>query len=289
MAVIILNGADFSQNNIGQIDLVLPFSKTTKEILIRYGITIDEENPFQTAFNHFVNDLMKDGVFPKIKNLCLPFMANIAKSGDLAYAQINAIDGENFFTDNISGSLAMVGNGLKAVDGGPIAHANLLGYADPSNMHYGAYNITPESKEISSSSKVVYGSTGKAIWLCKYNAQSSPELWVKNPTRIYGDANYASASALMLGNITAVRSSLVVNGQVAEASPTTYSTSVPDNPRVLQYSDLTYSFAEDVQTPYTASNASWSLFTIGDPLTDEESIAYNNAVNKLMQAVNEYL
>ena len=289
MAVIVLNGADFSQNNIGQIDLVIPFLKTTKEILARYGITVNEENPFQMAFNTFVNDLTKNGVYPKIKNLCLPFMANVAKGGDLAYAQINALDGENFFTDNISGSLAMVGNGLKAVDGGALAIANLLDYANTKNLHYGAYNITPESKTLSTTMKVIYGGTGKSIWLAKNTSYARPELWVVNPCRIGGDENYIAASCLILGNISAARSTLVVNGQIADYSPTSFDTGADANPRVLQYSGTNYSFAEDAEHFYTASNASWSLFTIGDPLTDEESIAYNNAVNKLMQAVNEYL
>lgn len=292
MAVIVLDGADFSQNNIGQIDIKVPFLDATKGILSRYGISVNEDDSFQKAFNKFVSNLVTAGVYQKIKNLCLPFMANVSKNGDLTYAQINALDGENFFVENISESLELVNNGLKPIIGANVITANLLDYANPISMHYGAYNITPEAKTSSSIRKIIFADTGKVLWLAK-NASNVPELWVNNPTRIYGDTNYKAASCLILGNMTAERSTLVVNGQIGEYSPTTFESSNANNPRMFEYrlgnNDIVYHSEETTSDAYAASVASWSLLTIGDALTDEESIAYNNAVNALMAAVNEYL
>lgn len=291
MAVIVLDGADFSQNNIGQIDIKVPFLDATKGILSRYGISVNEDDSFQKAFNKFVSNLVTAGVYQKIKNLCLPFMANVSKNGDLTYAQINALDGENFFVENISESLELVNNGLKPIIGANVVTANLLDYVNPISMHYGAYNSTPEIR--TTKVKTIFADTGKVIWLTKWGSLNTPELWVNNPTRIYGDTNYKAASCLILGNMTAARSTLVVNGQVGEKSPTTFESSNANNPRLFEYrqgsQDVVYHSEETTSDAYAASVASWSLLTIGDALTDEESIAYNNAVNALMAAVNEYL
>lgn len=289
MAVIVLKGADFSSNNIGTIDLKKPFTSTTKRMLGYYGITVDEDDDFQNAFNNFIIEMTDAGVLAKVKGLCLPFMANVAQSGSLTYAQKNAINGENFFDGDISGKLSLNSNGLKAIIGGSVAKAKMIGVvSDFTSFHYGAYNITAEEKEYSGNIKTIYGSTGKALWLVKWDTYNKPEFWTDDP-RIYGDTNYCAASCLILASVNASKGSLVVNGQIASDSPITFRTGAAANPPLLQYQGETY-LAETPTSSYGyASAASWALFTIGDLLTDTECVQYNNAVNKLMEAVRTYL
>lgn len=296
MAVIVLKNADFSANNIGTIDLRVDFSSLTKSMLTRYGITIDEDDDFQRAFNKFVNNLADAGLLGesgKIKSLCLPFLANIAQSGNLSYAQMNAIDGTNFFAEDISGKLQLVSNGLKPVANASLVHANILSkYPTAVGYHCGAYNITPESKELSSVNKVLFGPTMRVIWLAKYSpAGVDLMIYSSGGNRLVGDSNYRSASCLVLGNIDATRSTLVVNGQIVSKDSPTFDSGNVKNPSVFQYenSQLTTYVTTETEGAYTASNASWSLLTIGDVLSDSESVLYNNEVNKLMQAVNLYL
>lgn len=275
MAVIVLSGADFSNNNIGSIDLKKAFLTTTKEILSRYNITIDEEAPMQIALNDFVSDMISAGLIGvngKIKALCLPFLAD-----SLARAQINALDGSNFFAANLGNGLTLTNNGLKPVQGNPTEKADHLKFDSlSSSYHYAGYNITAEASD-NAHDRYIFGRNNNILGLQKFNT-NRPVILLSSSSKVTGDVNYKFASCLIIGNITPSSAILFTNGQkTSNDSPSYHGASVSKNPIIGDYNADYYS--ED------CSKASWSLLSIGEVLSDAESINFNNAVNKLMAVV----
>lgn len=298
MSTIILRGADFSENNIGKIDLQLPFDVLTKSTLSRNGIVIDETNLFQKELDRFFNTLRRNGLVgdsnAKIKSLCLPFLSTIAQSGDTAYAQLNVLNGENFFTTDIQGSLSVVSKGLAAVPDAASKNINLTPYVTYDDYHLSAYNITNEPYAQTGPadyfSKFMIGSQGRTYGLVKnYGAHyPSPFVYINISDRLTGDANYGIVPCLHIANFT-TKVNLFVNGQKTERETPTFPDTSLRNPKFLVYTMANYTDDPSAESNKGYSKASYSVISLGKSLTDEQSVIFNNAVNDLMSAVNAYL
>lgn len=287
--IIVLQNADFSKNNIGKVDLNVPFIGRTKTILSYYGVTVDEKDVFQKEFNKFVVKLQNEGIFDKLKGLCLPFMANIAQNGNLSYAQINAVNGENFFTSNISGSLKLENGGLKAVaEGVAVCYAN--GNIMSNNAHFGAYNITEEtpiySEDGTLAPRYIFGRAIPAMYgLCKMQKKhSAPGLLDGSIDWVTGDPRYASASCFICCNITQDVSKLFVNGQKTEKKLEITNVSKTDSARVFQYTGNVYD-PENVGNDCYC-RAAYSVLTYGEALSDDQTTVLTDAITVLMRAVS---
>src|SRR5665647_1025438 len=202
MPVLVLRGADFSLNNIGKVALDLPFDVLTSAILENYGITVNEDDSFQKKFNDFIVTLrfydIVGSTSAKIKSICMPFMATIEQSGSLSYAQINALNGTNFFTDNVDGSLQLDSNGLKIVGGGPVVYVDMTTYVAKEDYHLSGYNNTPETVEYYNASladKAIFGVNSRTLGLWKQDS-GVPALFASGTTTVVGDLNYALTQSL---------------------------------------------------------------------------------------------
>lgn len=297
MAVIVLENADFSANNIGSIELKKAFSPLTKKIIARYGKTVDEDDSQQIALNNFVVTLINAGllgVTGKIKSLCLPFMGS-----EIGVATIDALSGDNFFTADVSSSLELASNGIKPIAGQSVVNVNLLNIFPtvPSNFHLAAYNTTVETQEINQSNnrpinKSVFGfgaiSSAKIETLNKVLSNSTyptgrPALNIDMALNIVvGDANYLWTKNLMIGNVTATGNSFCCNGQIVK-NTTPSQKSGWNNPIFGIYNGSTYADLTAINATYTKAN--WGLLSIGDALTDAECQTYNNAVEELFSSI----
>lgn len=278
MAVIVLPDADFSANNIGSITLKRAFLPGTKRMLSLYGLTIDEDDTLQRAFDDFVRDLTSAGLLGdsgKIKALCLPFLAD-----SLAEAQINAIDGSNFFAANLGAGVTLTSKGLKPVEGGAVEKINHTKFTGlTTSYHYAGFNITAEVSDNSGDRNII-GRNGHIMAFQKYdNARPTILLNTGSVNRVLGDTNYKFAACLMIANLTPSKATLFCNGQKTYLdSPSYIGASVSYDPIFGDYYSITNYSAN-------CSKASWSLLSIGEALSDAESTAYNNAVNALMAVV----
>lgn len=288
--IIILNGADFSKNNLGKVELSMPFSDRTKTMLGYYGITVDEKDSFQRKFNAFVNNLDVAGIFQKMKGLCLPFMANVEKAGSLAYAQINAIDGSNFFTTDIQGRLVVSENGFKAVEGGAVAKVsvNRFGSVTTDNMHIGAYNITNEADMYDSegklSPKYIFGRFTAAYGLCKIGTDSGePSVLDSSLGWIRGDINYKNSSAYICCNVTGTKTNIFTNGQKTEKNLSPTAIMKASDANFLTYDSSTY--LSTIGGNNTYCRAAYSVLTVGEALSDEQSSILTDNINNLMDAL----
>lgn len=74
--VIVLNGADFSKSNLGQINVNLALTSDVKEILANLTrFPAIKENGYAQALNRLYSSLKEEGILEKMKVLCIPYMA----------------------------------------------------------------------------------------------------------------------------------------------------------------------------------------------------------------------
>ena len=284
--IIVLKGADFSANNIGQIEMAIPFADRTKEMLGYYGITVDESNSFQSAFNAFVMSLQSAGIFEKLKAICLPFMASVSKGGALSYAQINALDGSNFFVSDISGSLKLENKGLTPVANGNVTQVLIKGLVEATNIHIGCYNITTESDELyneAPAAKYMFGRGGVFYGIAKNfpgSGSYAPALFTADRT-LYGDTNYRNSSAFICINGTSEKVNIFTNGQKTEESATL--SGYLSNPNFLVYDSATYNATPSQNNTYC--KAAYSVVTVGHALSDSQVSVLTDAINKFMGVV----
>lgn len=293
MSIIVLRGADFSQNNIGKIDLPIPFNGFTIRALELNNIVINEEDGFQKRVNSFFQFLLDSEIIGSenapLKSLALPFLSLVSGDGATSLAQQNVLNGANFFTTDIEGSLSVVDKGFKVVEGGVSTKMNLVDYVDASSFHVAGYNITDVIPYEPKASEFITGQCGVHYGLQKNRSTSdSPAGYLTGPNALYGDSNYAIIPCLLVLNATTDRCSLITNGQITQQSPATYAGTSLSNPFMFTYRQSVYTTIPDNANGAIAT-ASYSLLSGGKAMSDEQSISYNNAVNELMIAVNTYL
>lgn len=71
--IIVLNGADFSDNNIGKVILDKEISAEAKEVLSHYTKSLTKSQ--QIAFDNFMTSLKAAGIWSKTNNLYFPILA----------------------------------------------------------------------------------------------------------------------------------------------------------------------------------------------------------------------
>lgn len=299
MAILVLKNADFSANYIKKIEIFNGFSETTKAVFTRCGITEDESNLMQISVDTFINRLVTAGLWgTKIKSLCIPFLSEMGANGNLAKAQLNIIDGTNFFTTDISGSLALSSHGLTPVSGASTKGIKITDYiSSVEDFHLAFYNTTSEPTE----TVVTGGGTAevclKAVirpyfifGLCKQRNVSGvarPTFYLSQSTSIYGDLNYANASCLQIGTIKSGVATLAVNGQFNTLNNYTLAADTVSTATFGRYRGSTYT--DGSQSLDYSIKASYGLLSLGTGLSQDEMSAYTTAVNDLMEAMSNYL
>lgn len=304
MGTIILRGADFSANNIGKVDITIPFSYNTVAILERYGAVIDETNSFQRQVNKFVVNLTNANIIGSetspLKILNLPFLSKISKSGDLAFAQINALNGVNAFTNNIAGSVTLTNNGLKVVQGANLVSlkTGTLGL-DTDSVSLGIYNNSDEPKESSTgveggrpfykfylgSCALMFGIVDRAG---DWSSQTS-SIWRTGSEYLDNDVNYVYKKALRIANFRGANYDYYLNGQKTSRVISSYvKSNFTNNVPFGAYNMTTYvDVLNDVTKGYLKSSA--SVFFAGKSLTDIQATILNSSVIDLMNAANAFL
>ena len=74
--IVIVNGADFSKNNLGQIPIespLDPFVETTMQHLTKYPAVVS--NGYAQSLNKLYKELVSEGIWNKLKILSIPVMA----------------------------------------------------------------------------------------------------------------------------------------------------------------------------------------------------------------------
>ena len=198
MAVIILPTADFSANNIGQIDIFDGFSDTTLEVFNNFSIVPDEQNQMQLALDRYFRTLVASNLYgTKIKNLCLPILSVLSSNANnVELACKNVISGNAMVSNGstVSSSVQLYHGGIRPIRGSAPARIYTNNDSDmlTTDLHFMHYMLEAEKKHGLNSSgyniNVIQPLTPKIIGISILNER----LWIANsPSNdAYGDANY---------------------------------------------------------------------------------------------------
>lgn len=129
-----LNGADFSANNIGKIDIIREITSDTKKLLSNFSREFTEEQMF--AVQDFISGLKNNGIWSSIGNLYIPVMC-----GSLSECGYNLKTGEKDVT--FGSDYVWSSKGLKLLPTSTNywdAAAKVKINGSQQNLHLGAYN-----------------------------------------------------------------------------------------------------------------------------------------------------
>lgn len=289
MAIIVLQGADFSANNIGKIDIFQGFSATTKAVFSRIGIVEDETNQMQLAVNSFINSLVAAGIWGngKITALCLPFLANLTTNPTLAKAVKNVIvDNDDFFASSYT-SLSLTGNGLQPISGSPIAgipyySANRGTWQ---NFHYANYYLSPITN-MPVSGVDVYSADFRPNLVCINETNNA--FFMTGSNRAYMDGNYQYQPAMRIvcykSDLNNGRGVAYCNGQKV------LSINSDVNSDLGNIASIGFGGYEAVYgNERNYLNVPSAIISVGGYLSDSEAEVYTNAANALVEAIRMYM
>lgn len=157
--IIVLNGADFSDNNIGKVILDKESSAEAKEILSHYTKSLTQTQ--QIAFDNFLTTLKASGIWSKTNNLYFPILA-----GNLNECWYDVIS-KNVTIPELTAGYGYDSKGLRVVTASQTSEIaiNTVGVNAPvgTNCHF----LTYMTEEVLSS--YFLGSNGKPVtyWLAK--------------------------------------------------------------------------------------------------------------------------
>lgn len=272
-----LNGADFSANNIGHIDIIREISEETNTLLSKFSKNFTEEQKF--AVQDFIAGLKTNDIWSCIGNLYIPAMA-----GSLAECGINVKSG---ISDLALGSADYVfdNGGLKLIP----TTSNYWSTASKikvngsqQNLHLGAYNLDSYSgmtqtdiifgRDITIDgikSIIQFGITNNGAFSAKTDGNNMISLPTSNR------AGWEKPSLKML-----VQSTLGNFGML-NGTANDYGTPIA--------TDNTYTNAEvnlfNIASIWRNTYSRYGLLTLGNAMTREQAEKYNELCTVLISAL----
>ena len=129
-----LNGADFSANNIGKIDIIREITNDTRELLSNFSREFTDEQMF--AVQDFISGLKNSGIWSAVGNLYVPIIC-----GSLSECGYNLKTGKNDVT--FGADYVWSNKGLKLMPTSTnywSTSAKIKINGSQQNLHLGAYN-----------------------------------------------------------------------------------------------------------------------------------------------------
>lgn len=159
--IIRLNGADFSDNNIGTIRLARELTSDTKELLSKYTKPLTEDQ--QYAVQDLVDGLKEKGIWQHLGNLYLPILAN-----SLEEVMLNVKTLRNDYNNPDSTYYKLGGKG-------GLTTANTIENIPTSNRITVSLNASQLNHHVMAYPLQVFNDSGDEglFWLSGHNAQRS--------------------------------------------------------------------------------------------------------------------
>ena len=256
---IVLRDADFSKNNIGNIDIDLPMDDLTVSIINKFSVSPSQY--LQKALNVFIINLKNSGLIHKIDSLYLPVFS------------VNAVES---FTDVIGLNTIDPSGKTYAVTQGKGVHVSgtaLLSFpiANTINFHAMAYN-TDSIPVISgigySIGQEVYG-FGRRM----FNSGNTPGAFVgANGNRVNSDSNLGSVTGVQILSNNGIQAILGDNGQLFTGTPT--GNFISQNTISLNVGSA------------AINGSNFGIYSIGKYLNSDETAEYMGYVSSLMERID---
>ena len=297
MAVIVVNGADFSANNLGRIDIFTEFHPTTLSVFSKFGVTADDTNELHKATDSFVRKLIAANLWGngKIDRLALPFLADLSATKTVSNAVHDCIgDGYVLMRANTSSTpdgqnLLLSNHGLKPNRNEGICSKFIVPASFTANsFHLAAYTLTNETVE-EALTKPIFG---------KFNGQLasnlSPETnWFLDTT------NMVTSPYTELRNVPKMIIA-TLDSQQNDGKGVLYDDGnkmlSPNTNRATTTSESFFRFGAYTANVYSATasggyicpNSSFGILSLGGYLTEEGVGIYELAAKQLVDAIHNY-
>lgn len=266
-----LNGADFSANNIGKIDIIREITSDTRELLSKFSREFTDEQMF--AVQDFISGLKNNGIWSSIGNLYIPVMC-----GSLSECGYNLKTGEKDVT--FGSDYVWSDKGLKLLPTSTrywetAAKVKING--SQQNLHLGAYN-TDSLAGITQS---------EAIFGCNFTDD--------NKTTIQFGIATNKAFSLKTDNSTNVRVGVLTGADFGAKSFKMVVQSTLGNFGVI--GAFTGEYGTPISTDHTYTDVpvnvfniasvwretkNYGLLTLGAAMTREQASMYSNLCDALM-------
>lgn len=266
-----LNGADFSANNIGKIDIIREITNDTRELLSNFSREFTDEQMF--AVQDFVSGLKNSGIWSAVGNLYIPVMC-----GSLSECGYNLKTGKNDVT--FGSDYVWSSKGLKLAPTNTnywFTSAKIKINGSQQNLHLGTYNT--DSLEEITQTEAIFGCSltddNKTIIQFGITANKNFSLKTDNNTNVLvgslASADFASQSLKM------VVQSTLGNFGVVGASTGEYHTPISTD---HTYTDVPVNVFNIASVWRETKN--YGLLTLGTAMTREQASIYSSLCGALM-------
>ncbi len=266
-----LNGADFSANNIGKIDIIREITNDTRELLSNFSREFTDEQMF--AVQDFISGLKNSGIWSAVGNLYIPVIC-----GSLSECGYNLKTGQNDVT--FGSDYVWSSTGLKLAPTSTkywLTSAKIKVNGSQQNLHLGAYNT--DSLAGITQTEAIFGCSltddNKTTLQLGITADKAFALKTDNNIGVkvgsLTSADFGSQSLKM------VIQSTLGNFGVIGAFTGEYNTPISTD---HTYTDVPVNVFNIANVWRETKN--YGLFTLGTALTKEQASTYSNLCDALM-------
>lgn len=265
-----LNGADFSANNIGKIDIIREITSDTKKLLSNFSREFTDEQMF--AVQDFISGLKNNGIWSSIGNLYIPVMC-----GSLSECGYNLKTGEK---DVVFGSDYVWSNkGLKLLPTSTnywATAAKVKINGSQQNLHLGAYN-TDSLAGITQTEAIFGCSLDNNKTTIQFGITSNKTFSLKTDNNINISIGALTDADFGAKSLKIVVQSTLGNFGVIGAFTGEYGTPISTD---HTYTDVPVNVF-NIATVWRETK-NYGLFTLGTALTREQASTYSNLCDALM-------
>lgn len=273
--IIVLNKADFSQNNIGKITLpeeTFQPLEITNKVLGRFSTEFSVSQ--KKAVDVFFRRLSNAGILTKINVLLLPLLASTIDE-----ACMNVIDGELSVTNK--DSLTLTRKGIKPIVGKTVAYLNgNKSYIKHIATYVNSIGSYVEYEGTKQSQFALANSSFLALGKNATNSNTQPCVQITDK-KISFDVNYANNNSALIASYEESEKKILgsVGGEVKSLElASSYNSSVLIS--IGTYTGVGENYTENTGT-YSSMKSEQSIISLGDYIDESQHLAYNLALEEL--------
>jgi hypothetical protein len=265
-----LNGADFSANNIGKIDIIREITSDTKKLLSNFSREFTDEQMF--AVQDFISGLKNNGIWSSIGNLYIPVIC-----GSLSECGYNLKTGKNDVT--FGSDYVWSSKGLKLLPTSTnywSTAAKVKINGSQQNLHLGAYN-TDSLAGITQTEAIFGASLNDNETIIQFGITANKTFSLKTDNNV--EVNVGSLANADFGkqSLKMVIQSTLGNFGVVGNFTGEYSTPISTD---HTYTDVPVKVFNIASIWRETKN--YGLLTLGTALTREQASTYSNLCDALM-------
>lgn len=266
-----LNGADFSANNIGKIDIIREITSDTKKLLSNFSREFTDEQMF--AVQDFISELKNNGIWSSIGNLYIPVMC-----GSLSECGYNLKTGEKdvtFGSDYVWSNKGLKLSPTSTNYWSTAAKVKING--SQQNLHLGAYNTDSLAGITQTESIFGYNLADDNKTVIQFGITANKAFSLKTDNNTNVSVGALTSADFVAKSLKMVIQSTLGNFGVIGAFTGEYGTPISTD---HTYTDVPVNVFNIASIWRETKN--YGLLTLGTAMTREQASTYSSLCDTLM-------